>query len=90
MIKWLKYLPYEGHNKILVKLICNSFDRYADHLRKTLDSNNVYSKLFDPLKRMLWFLFEEWLLIFNRKIKINVRCRFKSFNYYLFKLLKKS
>ena len=80
LIKWLKYLPYEGHNKILVKLICDSFDRYADHLRKTLDSNYIYSKIYDPLKRMLWFLFEEWLNEVVEKTFFDVN-RFNSMMY---------
>ena len=80
LIKWIKYLPYENHNKILVKLICDSFSRYADHLRKTLDSNYVYSKIYDPLKRMLWFLFEECLNEVVEKTFFDVN-RFNSIMY---------
>ena len=61
LVKWIKYLPYEGHNKIMRDLLLSTYYRHGDHIRKIIDCNYVYSILNDPLKRILWFIFEEWV-----------------------------
>ena len=61
LIKWVKYLPYPKHNKIMLKLFRDSYHKYGDHIRKIVDSDYVYSRIRNPTKRMLWFIFEEWV-----------------------------
>lgn len=61
LVKWIKYLPYEGHNKIMRDLLLSTYSRYGDHIRKIIDCSYVYSMINDPLKKILWFIFEEWV-----------------------------
>lgn len=71
LIKWIKYLPYENHNIIMLEMIFDVFNRYGDHLKKIINGNYIYSIIVNPLKRILWILLENWINEYVEKTYIN-------------------